>query len=177
MAAAIVCAIAPALGAGSYPLTLTVDAKASSAAAAVTSTVKIHVNRLMEENRRKRVTDALTYSGYQNFLNALRALPPIGTIELQARSVEIRYATEEEQAGARRLVLVADRPLFFLSTDPAKARAGFELTMVELNVDKDGGVTGRMMGAARVKPSPTGIVLDDFAEAPVALSSPKPRQP
>jgi hypothetical protein len=173
----VACLMGSARAAGDYPLVLTLDADANVAAAAVKSTVTIHVDRLMEESRRKRVTDALTYSGYANFLSALRMIPPIGTIELQSRMVSIRYAREQQEATGRRLVLVADRPLFFLgAAATGKARAGYELTIVELRVDAQGGVTGTMAGAARVKPSPDGIVLDDYAEAPVRLSGrvPKP---
>jgi hypothetical protein len=123
----------------------------------------------MEESRRKRVTDALLHGGYGNFLPALRLLPPVGTITLNARTVDIRYAREQQETTGRRLVLVADRPLFFLG-DPSKARAGYELTVVELRFDAGGGVAGTMAGAARVKPSPDGVVLDDYAEAPVRLA-------
>jgi hypothetical protein len=168
--AAIVCLSPSPQAAGTYPLTLTVQATATSAKGTVTSNVTFRVDRLMEENRRKRVTDALTYSGYGNFLTALRALPPVGAIVLNERQVEIRYAHEEQQETGRRLVLVADRPLFFLGGDPAKSRAGYELTMVELLFDSRGDVTGTMTGAARVKPSPAGIVVQDFAEAPVRLA-------
>jgi hypothetical protein len=160
----------PVRAAGEYPLTVSLAASASTAETQINSRVLIHVDRLMEESRRKRVTDALTYSGYGNFLNALRALPPIGAIALQARTVEIRYAREEQEPAARRLVLVADHPLFFLSGDLQKSRAGYELAVVELRIDAQGGVTGRMAGAARVKPSPDGVVLDDFADVPVQLS-------
>jgi hypothetical protein len=163
--------IAGAPAAGTYPLVMTLEATASTTAAAVSSSVTIRVNRLMEENRRKRVTDALTYSGYGNFLTALRSLPPVGEIELQQRVVEIRYAHEQSEANGRRLVLVADRPLFFLGGDPTKNRAGFELTMVELRFDAQGGATGTMTGAARVKPSPSGLVVEDFADAPVRLAT------
>ena len=66
-------------------------------------------------------------------------------------------------------MLVADRPLFFLSADPAKPRAGFELTVVDLKIGADGTVTGTMAGAAKVKPSPNGPVLSDFTESMVEL--------
>ena len=75
--------------------------------------------------------DAIKFGGYPKFLSALRSLPPIGTIAFEGRTVEIRYAREEPREKGSRLVLVADRPLFFLG-DPAKARAGYELTMVEI---------------------------------------------
>ena len=167
----VACLSVSAGTAGNYPLTLTLEANGERATTKVVSSVTVHVNRLMEENRRKRVADALKHSGYGNFLTALRALPPIGAIELDARRVEIRYAIEQQEATGRRLVLVADRPLFFLHDERVKSRAGYELTVVELRFDAQGGVTGTMAGAARVKPSPGGVVLDDYAEAPVRLSA------
>jgi len=171
MASVITCLSGPARAAGDYPLNLTFEANAEIGPTTVASSVTVRVDRLMEENRRKRVTDALKYSGYGNFLTALRALPPIGAIGLDARTVEIRYAIERQEATGRRLVLVADRPLFFLRDERVKTRAGYELTIVELRFDAQGGVTGTMAGAARVKPSPGGVVLDDYAEAPVRLSA------
>ena len=56
----------------------------------------------------------------------------------------------------------------FLTTDPARNRTGYELTVVDLRFDDHGGISGTMSGAARVKPSPDGPVLGDFAEAPGA---------
>ena len=59
----------------------------------------------------------------------------------------------------------------FFSAEPGKARAGYELTMVELILNAQGSGTGTMTGAARVKPSPDGgVIIDDFAEAPVQLA-------
>jgi len=159
---------------GGY-LSLTAEAKAATATASVASSVTIRVDRLMEESRRKRVTDKLAYDGYAKFLPELRSLPAIGTIELQGRSVEIRYAREQREAAVRRLVLIADRPLFFLGGNPGKNRAGYELTVVELRLGEDGQVTGTMAGAAKVKTSPDGPVLDDFAEAPVQLTARLPK--
>lgn len=161
---------------GTYPLALTLDAHATTGVTTVNSVVTIHVDRLMEENRFKRVSDALKQGGYGNFMNALRPLPPVGKIELAKRSVDVRYAREQPDGSGRRLVLAADRPLFFLG-DAEKSRAGYELTLVELRFDADGNVTGRMAGAARVKPGPDGgVVLDDFAEAPVQLTG-RPARP
>jgi hypothetical protein len=159
----------PLRAAGEYPLTLVADVQVKKDETTITSAVTIRVDRLMEESRRTRVTDALRYGGYPNFLNTLRPLPPVGAIELARRKVEIRYAHEQEDEAGRRLVLVADRPLFFLG-DPEKPRAGYELTLVELRFDAQGGTTGRIVGAARVKPAGGGgVVLDDYAEAPVEL--------
>src|SRR4051794_26680909 len=70
LAGVLACVTGSARAAGDYPLNLTLEANAATAAAAVTSSVIVRVDRLMEENRRKRVMDALTHTGYANFLNA-----------------------------------------------------------------------------------------------------------
>ena len=158
-------------GAGDYPLVQALEARVTLGDTSITSKVTVSVDRLMEENRLKRVTDALKHGGYPNFFTALRMLPPIGWVEVNKRRVELRYAREDQRPSGRRLILVADKPMFFLG-DPAKAKPGFELTVIELNIDAKGAITGSMAGAARVKPSPEGdVILEDYAEALVTLSS------
>jgi hypothetical protein len=162
---------AVARGAVEYPLNVTLEAVAKSATASVTSSVSVAVDRVMEELPRTRAADGLKYNGYQGFMNVLRTLPPLGAIALSGRKVDIRYAHDQPHEKGRRLVLVSDQPLFFLTGDPGKRRTGYELTIVELVVDEQGGIVGTMAGAARVKPGADGVpVLDDFAEAPVRLA-------
>jgi hypothetical protein len=158
-------------GAVQYPFKVTLDARTENVNAAVTSKVTITVDRLMEASRHKRVSDALKFGGYPSFLTTLRSIPPVGSIGLATREVEIRYAHETAHADGRRVVLAADRPLFFLANDPVKSRAGYELTLVELIVRDNGEIVGTMTGAARVKPGPDDIpVVDSFAETPVRLA-------
>jgi hypothetical protein len=158
-------------GAADYPFMQRLDARVQVGDTTITSKITVGVDRLMEENRWKRVTDALNHGGYTNFMTALRALPPIGWVQLNDRRVNVRYAREEQRPSGRRLLVVADKPLFVLGA-PEKARPGFELTVVELNIDAAGAITGSMAGAARVKPSPDGVKLEDYAEALVTLTSP-----
>ena len=99
--------------AGEYPLTLAATGEVKSGSTTVTSTFTVRVDRLMRESDQTRVTDGFKYGGYPGFLKALRDAPPIGTIELDTRKVEVRYAREQPSGKGRRLVLVADRPLFF----------------------------------------------------------------
>ena len=158
-------------GAADYPFMQRLDARVQVGDTTITSKITVGVDRLMEQSRWKRVTDALNHGGYTNFMTALRMLPPIGYVQLNARRVDVRYAREEQRPAGRRLLVVADKPLFVLG-DPAKSRPGFELTVVELNIDAAGAITGSMAGAARVKPSPDGVKLEDYAEALVTLTSP-----
>ncbi len=159
-----------AQGPDRYPVALVATAEATRGSTTITSSIKISVDRLMLASRYQRVVDALKYGGYANFLNTLRPLPAIGTIATEKNQVDVRYAWESQVDGKRRLVLVSDRPLFFLDTRPDRDRAGYELTVVELIFDDHGGATGRIAGAARVKPSPEGVVLGEFAEVPVRLT-------
>ena len=159
-----------AVQAAEYPLTLAASAQVAKGATTVTTTFTIHVDRVMNETFRTRVTDALKFGGYPKFLPALRALPAIGTIEFEGAWWNCATCGRSLTKKGSRLVLVADRPLFFLG-DPAKARAGYELTMVDLTLDGKGAGTGTMTGAARVKPTPDGgIVVDEFEVAPVQLT-------
>lgn len=161
----------PTHAAVQYPLALTLDARLEAGVTTIASKITVRVDRPMDDRRRIEVTDALKYGGYGNFVNALRPQPPLGSIETQSAKVDIRYTREEQDGPATRLIVVADRPLFFVSVDPTKSRAGYQLTLVDLRFDGSGGVTGQMAGAARVKPGPEGsVVLDDYAETLVQLT-------
>ena len=147
-----------------YPLNLNLDAQIKSGVTTITSKVTIRVDREMLGTYRTRVTDALQHGGYANFLNTLRPTPAVGSISIPQGTVDIHYTREEPDGSGTRLILVADRPLLLLSKDPAKTKAGLELTTVDLRFDGKGGVTGQMAGAARVRPAPDGTVLLDTIE-------------
>jgi hypothetical protein len=157
--------------AADYPLNLVAPISMKSGDVSVTSNVAIKVDRVMEESRRVRVTDALKYKGYLGFVPALRALPVIGSIEVSRRKADIKYAVETKDEKGPRIVLVADRPLFFVPTDAERSKAGYELTIVELRLTSNNTGTGFMTGAARVKLAPDGtVILDDYADALVQLT-------
>jgi len=158
-----------------YPVALTLDAQLKQGATTVNSKITLRVDQAMTEVRRTRVTDALKYGGYSSFYNALRGVPSVGLVQTQSAKVDIRYTREEQVGTSTRLVLVADQPLFFLGRDPAKQKAGFELTLVNLLIDDKGNVTGQLAGAARVRPSPDGgVLLDTYAEELVELKGQVP---
>jgi len=156
--------------AAQYPLSLTLDAQMKAGETTVNSKITIQVDRAMETLRRTRVTDALKFGGYQNFLNALRAVPAVGSIRTQSTKVDVRYTREDQDGASTRLLLVADQPLTFLSSNPTKQKVGFELTLVDLTFDANGGVTGKMAAAGRVRPSPDGgVLLDTYADQLIDL--------
>jgi len=159
-----------ASAASTYPQTMTASAKAVDGATTVTSTITITIDRLVEPSRRDRLIDGLKRDSYQGFMDVIWTLPAIGSIATQSAQVDVKYAWETQVQNRRRLVVIADKPLFFLARD-AQGRAGYDLTVVELQFDDRGAATGTMAGAARVKPSPEeGIILEDYAAVPVQLT-------
>jgi hypothetical protein len=147
------------------------NAKAVSGATTITSTVTIQINRLVEPSRRDRLLKGFDQNGYQGLMDVMRPLPVIGTIATQRATVDVKYAWETPAQGKTRLIIVADKPLFFLPGDEPKARPGYLLTVVQLMLDDRGAGTGLMAGAARVKRAPEeGIILEDYATVPVDLT-------
>jgi len=171
-AATAVCLGGTVQGDERYPRTIVADAKVDSNGTTITSKVTIKIDRLMEPSRHTRVVDGLKYNGYQGFMNALRPLPVIASIATPNKQVDARYAWETKVDNRMRLIVVADTPLFFLPSDSAKA--GYDLTVVELILDDRGAGTGTIAGAARVKPAGDGVVLQDYATAPVKLTIASP---
>jgi hypothetical protein len=160
-----------ASGADPYPQTITANAKAVEGVTTVTSTITITIDRLVEPSPRNRLIEGLQRNGYQGFMDVIWTLPTIGSIAIQSDQVDVKYAWETQVQRRRRLVVIADKPLFFLARDAAQSRAGYDLTVVELQFDDRGAATGTMAGAARVKLSPDeGIGLQDYATVPFQLT-------
>ena len=103
---------------------------------------------------------------------ALRKLPEIGYVPIGDRKTALKYARVRPGASPL-LVLGSDRPIFFVGggAPDAKPRAGFEVGVIELDIDAKGNGKGTMAGAARVKRGPDGgPVIEDYAEAPIQLT-------
>lgn len=159
-------------GAQTYPRTLVASAEASGSGGALTGVVTIHIERLMNEADFKRVADALKFGGYPRFLTVLRELPPIGYVKIGDRQTELKYAHERSEGGPR-LVLGTDRPIFFVGAGApdAKSKEGYEVGVIELDVDAKGIGQGTIAAAARVRPAPDGgVIVDDYAASLVRLT-------
>src|SRR5262245_23737914 len=152
------------------PETFTANAQAKGAAGAVAATVRIQVDRYTPDFDKKSVEQALKGGGYPAFLTALRKAPVVGNVGLGDRQFPIRYARQESTPKGRTIVVVTDKPIFFLGGGAAapKPRAGFEVGVLRFEVDDVGLGSGLMVAAARVKPGGDGaVVVDDYAEEPI----------
>jgi hypothetical protein len=156
----------------SYPRTLIATADVAGPTGSAKAEFKIQIERLMLDVDFNRVAEALKFGGYPKFLPALRDLPPVGYVQVGERQTVLKYARMRRD-GQPRLVLGTDRPIFFVGggAPDAKPKAGYEVGVIELEVDAQGNGQGTMAAAARVRPGPDGgVVIDDYATSPIRLS-------
>jgi len=84
----------------------------------------------------------------------------------------IRWASAKPTPGGRRIVLVTDQPMYFLgggATD-AKPRAGYEVGVIQMEVDAAGTGTGSVAAAARVKAGEDGVMVDDYGDSRIEIT-------
>jgi hypothetical protein len=152
--------------------TANVQATAASGASAAAS-VQIDIRRYTPDAERTAVENALKGGGYPAFLTALRKAPEVGTVSMGTQKWAIRWAREQPTPQGRTIVVVTDKPIFFLggARANAKPRAGYEVGLIRMQVDNAGIGTGEMAAAARVKPGgETGVQVDDYADQPLTLT-------
>jgi hypothetical protein len=154
------------------PETFTANAQVVGQNAGSAAQVTIHLDQYTTERDRNTVQEALRIGGYPGFLPALRSAPEVGYVELNGRKVPVRWARQVPTDKGRTITVVTESPLFFVgggSVD-AKPRKGFEVAVIQLEVDSIGLGTGSMAAAARVRPGgPAGVQVDDYAETPIKL--------
>lgn len=158
----------------SVPETFTANLNVASASGgAAAGTVQIDIQRYTPDADRTRVEEALKIGGYAAFLDALRKAPQVGTVSVGDRKWAIRWArTRPSGEHTRTIVVVTDQPIFFVGGGKvdAKPREGYNVALLQMNVDSVGMGNGSMAAAARVKPGgETGVQIDDYAEAPIKL--------
>jgi hypothetical protein len=139
---------------------------------AATAVIRVEVQRYTPDADRTAVETALKSGGYPAFLTALRKAPQVGSVVVNDEKTPIRWARERKTAKGRTLAFVTDKPVFFVGGGrvDAKPREGYEVAVIELQVDDIGLGTGSMAAAARVRPGgETGVQIDDYADKPIKL--------
>jgi hypothetical protein len=154
------------------PETFTASAQVLGNNAGSSAQVTIQINQYTSDKDRETIQEALRIGGYQGFLPALRSAPEVGYVEMNGRKVIARWARQQPTEKGRTISVVTESPMAFVgggSVD-AKPRAGFDVAVIQLDVDQIGLVTGSFAAAARVRPGgPTGVQIDDYAETPAKL--------
>jgi hypothetical protein len=162
------------------PETFSANAQVKGAAGAIAATIQIQIQRYTPDFDRTAVEAALKSGGYPSFLTALRKAPEVGSVAVGDQTFSIRWAREQKNATGRTIVVVTDKPVFFVGggrTD-AKSRAGYEVAVIQLQVGEVGLGSGSMAAAARVKPGgDIGVQVDDYADEPIKLVTVRRKMP
>jgi hypothetical protein len=154
------------------PETFSASTQIKTASGPITATIQVSIRRYTPEFDRKALEDALEHGGYASFVNALRRAPEVGSVLAGDGQFAIRYAREHTTDKGRTIVVVTDKPVFFVggARPNAKPRAGYESALIQLQVNDGGSGTGMMAPAARVKPGgEAGVRIDNYADEPLAL--------
>jgi len=158
---------APAPAAEAYTATLQVKGDATAS-----TTMRIDLQRYTSDRDREAVENGLKFGGYPAFLAALRKARKVGTVATASKAWTIKWASAKPTPGGRRIVLVTDQPMYFLgggATD-AKPRAGYEVGVIQMEIDEKGSGTGSVAAAARVKPGEDGVVVDDYGDQRIEIA-------
>lgn len=154
------------------PETFTANAQVVGKDAGSSAQVTIQIDQYTAESDRTAIQEALRIGGFPGFLPALRSAPQVGHVEMAGRKVVARWARQTSTEKGRTITVVTEAPLFFVGGGEvdAKPRKGFEVAVIQLEVDSTGFGSGTMAAAARVRPGgATGVQIDDYAETPVKL--------
>ena len=169
--------VAQTSGTGGAPETFSASTQIKTASGPITATVQVSIRRFTPEFERKALEDALEHGGYASFVNALRKASEVGSVLAGDGQFTIRYAREHKSEKGRTIVLVTDKPVFFVggARQNAKPRTGYESALIQLQVNEAGVGTGMMAPAARVKPGgENGVRIDNYADEPLALKVTRP---
>ena len=146
-----------------------VDAKAATGGAA--GYLDIKLDKYTADKDHEAMVAAVK-SG-SSIADVVRKAPPIGTLTLGKQTVAIPGAREAHGRTAARSRLSAKRQSTILGGGAdAKPREGFDLSVVQFNMDDAGVGQGKMAAAAKVKVGgETGVDIEDYADKPIMLST------
>ena len=153
------------------PETFTANANIVGPAGAASAIITIKVDRYSADADRTAIEAALK-EGYPAFLAALRKAPVVGTLTMGGQTFDIRFAREQQLQNGRTIVLVTDKPAFFVGAGAIapKPREGYDVALLKFRMDDSGiGYDGSMAAAANVKAGASGVEVGDYAEKPIEL--------
>ena len=157
-----------------YLATLQVKGQATAS-----TTIRIALQRYSSDGDREPVEKGLKFGGYPAFLAALRNARKVGTVATDKKIWTIRWASAKPTSGGRKIVLITDQPMYLLgggATD-AKPRAGYEIGVIQMEVDAAGNGTGSVAAAAKVKPGEDGVVVDDYGDQRIEITKVEREKP
>lgn len=158
------------------PETFRAQAKAASdAGLAGAAYVDIHIDKYLPDAERDAMLATLKSGGYAALLDAIKKAPAIGTVKVGTETFVVRWARQQRSGENRRTIsIVTDKPMLFVGGGQANAkpREGYDIAVVQFDMDDAGVGSGTMAAAAKIKPGgPNGFQIDDYADQPIKLVS------
>jgi len=158
------------------PETFRAQAKAASdAGLAGAAYVDIHIDKYSPDAERDAMLATLKSGGYAALLDAIKKAPAIGTVKVGTETFVVRWARQQRSGENRRTIsIVTDKPMLFVGGGQANAkpREGYDIAVVQFDMDDAGVGSGTMAAAAKIKPGgPNGFQIDDYADQPIKLVS------
>jgi hypothetical protein len=135
--------------------------------------VDIHIDKYSADKDRDAMVTTFKNGGYPALVDALRKAPQVGTVKVGADTFVVRWARAQRSGENKRTIsVVTDKPMLFVGGGNvnAKPREGYELAIIQFDIDDAGVGSGTMAAAAKIKPGgPNGLQVDDYADQPVKL--------
>lgn len=139
-----------------------------------TAIVRIDIFRWSTDEERERLLTTLQEFGPDKLVDALEKIrPPVGTIRTASSlAYDLYYARNNPSPdGGRRVVLATNRPVTFRELRDSSRRLQYQLTLIEMHIDKDGKGEGKLVPAAKVSwdREAKKIEIENYNALPVDL--------
>jgi hypothetical protein len=146
----------------------------SAGGVAATAPVRVVVDRFSTDAERTDVLTALQRDGTEGVRALLATRAAIGSVTVGASVATVKYAYARTTPDGRLITVVTDKPIAFVGAGRpgAKARSGFDLGLVLLEVSAAQPGRGTLLPATKIRLDPQGaIVTDDYSADVVQLSN------
>jgi hypothetical protein len=160
-------------GAESFTATATVK---TAGGAKATAPVTIRIDRKTPELEEDRLVAAFRSGGPAGLREALVGVPPTGSVQLaDGAPIPARITIERPTDQGRLIIIVTDQPLLFLGAGVpgAKAKDGYEVAVIDLEIADTGAGSGTLAPAAKVTLKGSAFAVEDYTSELVRLAGVK----
>ena len=137
--------------------------------------ISFSIDRWTTADDDKKLQLALRDGRSKDVVEALQDLKSVGRISTPGSiGYPLQYAAQDMLPdGSRHIILMTDRPMSFAEVWDQPITVDYPVTYIELNVDKDGKGSGKMMIASKLTQTRKLLVVEDWAVQPIQLNDVK----
>jgi hypothetical protein len=152
--------------------TFTARASVTKGAASASAPFTLTITRYATPDERDALLSAVRTGGSTAARAVLAKFGDAGVVQLGTRRTTVKYAAERPTASGRLLTVVTAEPIVYLGAGlpEAKARAGFDVAILLLDLHEGGGL-GELAPAAKLGIDDGGALhIEDYGESVVWLN-------